>query len=125
LSSVRKVALQSSGHSDWHDRHFFVRRFANKEMADRFISINARLRREGKSRSSGFDMSPSPGNIRDGFVTDAMKYAGAAKKGGTSPVTAVLDYAEYSTEPGLNLQCTPEIEWLPARSVLQRRAWQL
>jgi altronate hydrolase len=32
---------------------------------------------------------------------------GAAKKGGTSPVTAVLDYAEYSTEPGLNLQCTP------------------
>lgn len=36
-----------------------------------------------------------------------MKSAGAAKKGGTSPVTAVLDYAEYSTEPGLNLHCTP------------------
>jgi altronate hydrolase len=36
-----------------------------------------------------------------------MKSAGAAKKGGTSPVTAVLDYPEYSTEPGLNLQCTP------------------
>ena len=33
--------------------------------------------------------------------------AGAAKKGGTSPVTAVLDYPEYSTAPGLNLQCTP------------------
>jgi len=28
------------------------------------------------------------------------------KKGGTSPVTAVLDYPEYSREPGLNLQCT-------------------
>ncbi len=52
-------------------------------------------------------MNPSPGNIRDGLVTDAMKSAGAAKKGGTSPVTAVLDYPEYSTEPGLNLQCTP------------------
>src|SRR5256712_13788514 len=36
-----------------------------------------------------------------------MKSAGAAKKGGTSPVTAVLDYPEYSTVPGLNLQCTP------------------
>jgi altronate hydrolase len=36
-----------------------------------------------------------------------MKSAGAARKGGTSPVTAVLDYPEYSTEPGLNLQCTP------------------
>src|SRR5213082_2714028 len=36
-----------------------------------------------------------------------MKSAGAAKKGGSSPVTAVLDYPEYSSEAGLNLQCTP------------------
>jgi altronate hydrolase len=56
---------------------------------------------------SAFEMNPSPGNMRDGLLTDAMKSAGAAKKGGTSPVTAVLDYPEYSTEPGLNLQCTP------------------
>jgi altronate hydrolase len=52
-------------------------------------------------------MNPSPGNIRDGLLTDAMKSAGAAKKGGTSPVTAVLDYPEYSSTRGLNLQCTP------------------
>ncbi|MFZ0538544.1 MAG: altronate dehydratase, partial [Candidatus Sulfotelmatobacter sp.] len=38
---------------------------------------------------------------------DAMKSAGAARKGGSSPVTAVLDYPEYSTAAGLNLQCTP------------------
>src|SRR6516165_9697416 len=56
---------------------------------------------------SGFDMNPSPGNIRDGLITDAMKSAGAAKKGGTSPVAAVLDFPEYSTESGLNLLCTP------------------
>src|SRR3989440_6585035 len=64
---------------------------------------NARVQAVG----SGFDMNPSPGNIRDGLITDAMKSAGAAKKGGTSPVTAALDYPEYSTEPGLNLLCTP------------------
>jgi altronate hydrolase len=52
-------------------------------------------------------MNPSPGNIRDGLITDAMKSAGAEKKGGTSPVTDVLDYPEYSSVPGLNLQCTP------------------
>jgi altronate hydrolase len=52
-------------------------------------------------------MNPSLGNIRDGLLTDAMKSAGAAKKGGKSPVTAVLDYPEYSTVAGLNLQCTP------------------
>jgi altronate hydrolase len=60
-----------------------------------------------KAVRSGFEMNPSPGNIRDGLLTDAMKSAGAAKKGGTSPVTAVLDYPEYSREPGLHLQCTP------------------
>jgi altronate hydrolase len=36
-----------------------------------------------------------------------MKSAGAAKKGGTSPVTDVLDYPERASVPGLNLLCTP------------------
>ena len=52
-------------------------------------------------------MNPSPGNIRDGLLTDAMKSAGAARKGGTAPVTDVLDYPGRATAPGLNLLCTP------------------
>src|SRR5947208_15955831 len=60
-----------------------------------------------KAVRSGFEINPSTGNIRDGLLTDAMKSAGAAKKGGTSPITAVRDYPEYVTEPGLNLLCTP------------------
>ncbi len=84
-----------------------VNRSVRKEVADRFIQLMRDYAARAKAVRSGFDMNPSPGNIRDGLVTDAMKSAGAAKKGGTSPVTAVLDYAEYSTEPGLNLQCTP------------------
>jgi altronate hydrolase len=56
---------------------------------------------------SGFEMNPSPGNIRDGLLTDAMKSAGAARKGGSAPVTDVLDYPERATTPGLNLLCTP------------------
>jgi altronate hydrolase len=56
---------------------------------------------------SGFYMNPSPGNIKDGLITDAIKSAGAAKKGGTSPVVDVLDYTEPAVKPGLNLVCTP------------------
>ncbi len=52
-------------------------------------------------------MNPSPGNIKDGLITDAMKSAGAARKGGASPVADVLDYPEYATKSGLNLLCTP------------------
>lgn len=56
---------------------------------------------------SGFDSNPSAGNIKDGLITDAIKSAGAARKGGTSPVTDVLDYPEKVTRAGLNLLCTP------------------
>ncbi|MFC4222036.1 UxaA family hydrolase [Flagellimonas marina] len=56
---------------------------------------------------SGFESNPSPGNIKDGLITDAIKSAGAAKKGGSSPITDVLDYGEKVTRPGLNLLCTP------------------
>jgi altronate hydrolase len=84
-----------------------VDRCIGKAVADRFIQLMSDYSSRAKAVGSGFDMNPSPGNIRNGLVTDAMKSAGAARKGGASPVTAVLDYPEYSTAPGLNLQCTP------------------
>jgi altronate hydrolase len=84
-----------------------INRATRKEVSDRFVKLMRDYQARARSVGSGFEMNPSPGNIRDGLLTDAMKSAGAAKKGGTSPVTAVLDYPEYSTEPGLHLQCTP------------------
>jgi altronate hydrolase len=84
-----------------------VNRSASASVAHRFIQLMTDYAARAKAVRSGFDMNPSPGNIRDGLITDAMKSAGAAKKGGTSPVIAVLDYPEYLSEPGLNLQCTP------------------
>ena len=84
-----------------------IDRCVGKPVAARFIQLMSDYASRAKAVGSGFDMNPSPGNIRDGLVTDAMKSAGAARKGGASPVTAVLDYPEYCTEQGLNLQCTP------------------
>lgn len=84
-----------------------IDRCKNQAIGDRFIQLMRDYAARAAAVRSGFEMNPSPGNMRDGLLTDAMKSAGAAKKGGTSPVNAVLDYPEYSTEPGLNLQCTP------------------
>ena len=84
-----------------------INRGTTKAVGDRFIQLMRDYAARAAAVRSSFDMNPSPGNMRDGLLTDAMKSAGAAKKGGTSPVTAVLDYPEYSTDPGLNLQCTP------------------
>ncbi len=82
-------------------------RCVEEEDAERFSLLMRTYDAAAHSVGSGFDMNPSPGNIKDGLITDAIKSAGAAKKGGTSPVVAVLDYPEKVTKPGLNLLCTP------------------
>ena len=75
--------------------------------ARKFMHLMERYSKAAASVGSGFENNPSPGNIRDGLITDAMKSAGAAKKGGTSPVADVLDYTEQVRKPGLSLLCTP------------------
>lgn len=84
-----------------------INRCMSDEIANKFSTIMRDYSNSAIAVGSGFDMNPSPGNIRDGLITDAIKSAGAAKKGGSSPVTAVLDYPEYVSEKGLNLLCTP------------------
>jgi altronate hydrolase len=84
-----------------------INRTVDDTTATKFSSLMRAYSKAAELVGSGFDMNPSPGNIKDGLITDAMKSAGAAKKGGTSPVAAVLDYTEYATKPGLNLLCTP------------------
>lgn len=82
-------------------------RCAEPASAQRFAELMTTYNARAQASGSGFDMNPSPGNIRDGLITDAIKSAGAAKKGGSSPIVAVLDYPEKVTLPGLNLLCTP------------------
>ena len=84
-----------------------IDRCINQATADRFVELMTTYAARARAVHSGFEMNPSPGNIRDGLITDAMKSAGAARKGGTSPVVDVLDYPEYATKPGLSLLCTP------------------
>jgi altronate hydrolase len=82
-------------------------RCVSEEAAHRFGYLMQTYAQRAKEAGSGFDMNPSPGNIKDGLITDAIKSAGAAKKGGTSPVVDILDYPEMVTKSGLNLLCTP------------------
>ena len=84
-----------------------VNRCVEDEGGKRFLDLMQWYEKTVVDAGSGFDMNPSPGNIKDGLITDAMKSAGAAKKGGTSPITGVFDYGEYISKPGLTLLCTP------------------
>ena len=84
-----------------------IDRCVDKEKAKKFAQIMRSYNNKATALGAGFYANPSPGNIKDGLITDAIKSAGAAKKGGTSPVVDVLDYTEQVVTPGLNLLCTP------------------
>jgi len=84
-----------------------IDRTIDEAAAKKFIHLMRSYNQAAENVGSGFDMNPSPGNIKDGLITDAIKSNGAAKKGGTSPVVDVLDYTEPAVKPGLSLVCTP------------------
>ena len=84
-----------------------INRCVDVEKAQKFAQIMKAYNTKATALGAGFYANPSPGNIKDGLITDAIKSAGAAKKGGTSPIVDVLDYTEQLVKPGLNLLCTP------------------
>jgi altronate hydrolase len=84
-----------------------INRCATDELAQRFSDLMQAYSARAKAVDSGFEMNPSPGNIGDGLITDAIKSAGAARKGGIAPVRDVLDFPQYVSTPGLTLLCTP------------------
>lgn len=84
-----------------------IDRCVSEEVAKKFIELMQSYDQLANKVGSGFHMNPSPGNIKDGLITDAIKSTGAARKGGTSPITSVLDYTEPAIKTGLSLVCTP------------------
>lgn len=95
-----------------------INRCATDELAQRFYDLMQAYSARTKAVHSGFEMNPSPGNIEDGLTTDAIKSAGAARKGGIAPIRDVLDFPEYAKTPGLSLLCTPgnDVECVTAQA---------
>ena len=95
-----------------------INRCTTDEVAQRFYDLMHAYSARAKAVHSGFEMNPSPGNIEDGLITDAIKSAGAARKGGVAPVRDVLDFPQYAATPGLTLLCTPgnDVECVTAQA---------
>lgn len=84
-----------------------INRCEEESAAFKFENLMRSYAAIAEAQHAGFDMNPSAGNIKDGLITDAIKSAGAAKKGGTAPIKSVLNYTELPEAPGLHLVCTP------------------
>ena len=56
-----------------------INRTIDPAAANKFIHLMKSYSESALQVGSGFHMNPSPGNIKDGLITDAIKSAGAAK----------------------------------------------
>ncbi|QRR03919.1 UxaA family hydrolase [Dyadobacter sandarakinus] len=84
-----------------------LNRCVTEEKAAKFEKLMRDYAGKAEAVGSAFAFNPSPGNIKDGLITDAIKSAGAAKKGGNAYISDVLNYTERASESGLHLVCTP------------------
>lgn len=84
-----------------------LRRAANGDVAqvllDRLSWWEEYAARDGAS----LDNNPSPGNKAGGITTILEKSLGAVAKAGSSPLYAVVDYAEQIVSPGLTFMDSP------------------
>ncbi|WP_092184229.1 altronate dehydratase family protein [Devosia sp. YR412] len=87
--------------------HLLTRRAVSREVGEKLIE-RIHWWEDYTSRNGGeMNNNPSPGNKLGGLTTILEKSLGATAKGGTTPLTAVYEYAEQVTEKGFVFMDTP------------------
>jgi altronate hydrolase len=87
--------------------HLLTSRAASPEIARQLMERVAWWERYAAAEGGNLDNNPSPGNRAGGVTTIEEKSLGAVAKGGSSPLRAVVGYAEPVTERGLVFMDTP------------------
>jgi altronate hydrolase len=82
-------------------------RAANAEVAGRLIDRLSWWEDYAAQDGASLDNNPSPGNKTGGITTILEKSLGAVAKAGSSPLNAVIDYAETVTAHGLTFMDSP------------------
>ncbi|MGN0485883.1 MAG: UxaA family hydrolase [Acutalibacteraceae bacterium] len=78
-------------------------RCINKTVFEKAVNLINNYKQYFIAHGQPVSENPSPGNKEGGITTLEEKSLGCVQKGGTAPVTAVLDYGDTAEEPGLNL----------------------
>ena len=88
--------------------HILAKRAANDEVRRRIFEITEAT--EERLKSTGADIrgtEPSPGNMAGGLSTLEEKSLGAIRKGGTSPINEVIQFAQKPSQKGLVIMDGP------------------
>lgn len=87
--------------------HLLTRRATTPEVAAKLLERIAWWRDYTRRNNAEMDNNPSHGNKVGGLTTILEKSLGAVAKGGSSPLTAVYEYAEKVKQSGLVFMDTP------------------
>jgi altronate dehydratase large subunit len=99
--------------------HILERSAINEEVRQRIAQIVTRMEQATRDVLGPLaGMVIAPGNIDGGISTIAEKSLGCIRKGGTSPIMEVLEYAQAPTKKGLVIMDTPgyDVESISALS---------
>lgn len=84
-----------------------LRRAASPKVAQTLIDRLLWWEDYAAKDGTNLDNNPSPGNKVGGITTILEKSLGAVAKAGSSPLNAVIDYAQTITAPGLSFMDSP------------------
>ena len=87
--------------------HLLYRRAVRPAVAEKLADRLEWWRRYAADHGVALDNNPSPGNRAGGLTNIIEKSLGAVAKGGSTPLTAVLDYARPIAGPGLQMMDSP------------------
>lgn len=106
VSAGGKAVLSETPEIYGAENHL-LRRAASAEVADALIDRLNWWEDYAAREGASLDNNPSPGNKVGGITTILEKSLGAVAKAGTTPLNAVVDYAEKVTAPGLTFMDSP------------------
>jgi altronate hydrolase len=101
--------------------HLLASRATTPEVAAKLDGLIKWWRRMCRNTALRSTTTPSPGNKRGGLTTILEKSLGAVAKAGSTPLTAVYNYAEKVTEHGLVFMDTPGYDPVSATGRCRRR----
>lgn len=107
LVSNGGTAILSETPEIYGAEHLLTRRAASREVGEKLIERIHWWEDYTRRNHGEMNNNPSPGNKLGGLTTILEKSLGAAAKGGTTPLTAVYEYAEKVTEKGFVFMDTP------------------
>lgn len=103
LISMGGIAVLSEVPEMFGAEQILMNRCVNEQVFDETVKLINNCKNYFISHGQPVSENPSPGNKAGGITTLEEKSLGCVQKGGTAPVTAVLDYGDIAVERGLNL----------------------